>query len=122
MSADIMPRPSPSTRFDRSSSKAARAGTRLLAPPDDPALIVGLVLAFARTGRGDAKAIPPVLLKKLNEQARQGDLACRLVLDWLTKRTSARYGIAGSGDDHAAAPDALLAEILSAHASTKEDR
>jgi hypothetical protein len=118
MSADIVPEPSPSTslRLKRASSKASKPIQPLVAPspPDDPALIIGLALAFARQGVSDARAIPSVLLDRLHHLARSSEPTCRLVLDCLNRRAGANHRTdAGQGRP---------TEIVSVHPAMKEDR
>lgn len=95
MSADIMSTQAPSTsaRLKRGSSKASKPNQPLVAPrpQDDPALIVGLALAFARQGSSDARAIPSVVLQPLRHLAESGDPTCRLVLNCLNRRAGANH-------------------------------
>lgn len=118
MSADIMSTQAPSTlpRPKRTSARASKTNQQPLAPSlqDDPALIIGLVLAFARQGPGDTRAIPSVVFDRLNHLARSGEPTCRLVLDCLNRR-------AGAGH-RAAADQNLPTEIVSVHPAMKEDR
>ncbi|TWB08420.1 hypothetical protein FBZ99_1196 [Rhizobium sp. ERR 1071] len=117
MSADTMSAQAPSTsaRLKRSSSRASKPNQPLVAPrpQDDPALIIGLALAFARQGSSDTRAIPSVVLEPLRRLAKSGDPACRLVLDCLNKRaganrwTSVRQGVPP--------------EIVSAHPAIQEE-
>jgi len=118
MSADIMPVQAPSTsaRLKRSSSRASKPNQPLVAPgpQDDPALIIGLALAFARQGSSDTRAIPSVVLETLCRLAKSGDPACRLVLDCLNKRV---------GTNHwTSVREGVPSEIVSIHPAMKEDR
>lgn len=117
MSADIMPEPSPSTsaRPARSGSRASKPSQLPLprSPQDDPALIIGLALAFARQGSSDTRSIPSVVLDRLRHYAHTGDPACRLVLDCLNRRFGA--------DHRAAAHQNVPTEIVSVHPAMKED-
>lgn len=118
MSADIMStQPSSSSpRLKRASARAFKSNRPLVAPrpQDDPALIIGLALAFARQGSSDTRAIPPVVLDRLSHLARSGDPACRLVLDCLNRRVGA--------DHRAPAHQDVPSEIVSVHPAMKEDR
>ncbi|NEJ31723.1 hypothetical protein GR205_27495 [Rhizobium leguminosarum] len=95
----------------------ALAGRRRRVCQDDPALVVGLALAFTRQGAGAAAAIPLMLLDRLSYHAWSGDPACRLVLDWLTEKANKRHDLADSSDGHASAQHADPAEIVSASAA-----
>ncbi|TBE31680.1 hypothetical protein [Rhizobium ruizarguesonis] len=95
----------------------ALAGRRRRDCQYDPALVVGLALAFTRHRAGDAAAVPPMLLDRLCHHAWSGDPACRLVLDWLTEKANKRHDLADSSDGHAAAQHAGPAEIVSASAA-----
>ncbi|WCK77889.1 hypothetical protein [Agrobacterium fabrum] len=118
MSADIMSEPSSSTsaRLNRGSLRVSGTSQQAVAPApqDDPALIIGLALAFARQGPSDMRAIPPLLLDRLSDLARSGEPACRLVLDCLNRRAGAGHRTdSGQG---------LPTEIVSVHPAMKEDR
>lgn len=95
MSADIMSTQAPSTsaRLKRGGSRASKINQPLVAPrpQDDPALITGLALAFARQGSSDTAAIPSVVLEPLRHLAESGDPTCRLVLDCLQRRAGANH-------------------------------
>lgn len=103
----------------RGSARAdtALTGRRRRDCQNDPALIVGLALVFARQGDGDVAAIPSVLFDRLRRNAYFGDPACRLVLDWLNGRASARQDRAISRDRHASAQHTGPVEIVSASAA-----
>ncbi|MGO8534177.1 hypothetical protein ACC756_28095 [Rhizobium ruizarguesonis] len=125
MSVEILPTSSSPSKLRGS----ARTGTALARRrrrdcQDDPALIVGLALAFTRQGAGDAAAVPSVLFDRLRRHAYFGDPTCALVLDWLTQKASARRDrAAASSDRHAVAQHAGPAEIVSASsASTVEEK
>lgn len=118
MSADIMSVQAPSTsaRLKRSSSRASKPNQPLVAPrpQDDPALIVGLALAFSRQGSSDTRAIPPLVLEPLRHLAESGDPTCRLVLNCLNRR---------AGSSHrTAARQGVPPEIVSVHPAIREDR
>lgn len=120
MSTDILPKSSTplstSTRHKRSQSTAATAHEPRVAPlpQDDPAMLVGLVLAYGRQGQGDVKAIPSLLLERLHDQARSGDPSCTLVLDYLGRKVHrGRPAVS-----HYQVPT----EIVSADPAIKEDR
>ena len=118
MSTDILPKSSTpsstSTRPKRSQSTASTAHEPRMAPlpQDDPAMLVGLVLAYARQGQGDVKAIPFPLLELLRDQARCGDPTCRLVLHYLGRKALGSCRTVGQQD----APT----EIVSADPAIKE--
>ncbi|MGO7078410.1 hypothetical protein ACCT03_32055 [Rhizobium johnstonii] len=124
MSAEIVPTSSsPSKLRGCARTDTALAGRRRRDCQNDPALIVGLALAFTRQGDGAAAAIPLMLLDRLSHHAWSGDSACRLVLDWLTEKANKRHDLADSSDRHAAAQHAGPAEIVSASsASTVEEK
>ncbi len=118
MSADIMSTQAPSTsaRLKRGSSKSSKPSQPPVAPPsqDDPALIIGLALAFAQQGSSDKRAIPSVVLEPLRHLAKSGDPTCWLVLDYLKRRVGAGHRVAA----HQNVPT----EIVSVHPAMKEDR
>lgn len=118
MSADIMSTQALSTsaRLKRGSSRASKPSQQTVVPrpQDDPALIVGLALAFARQRTSDTRAIPSVVFDRLSQLARSGEPTCRLVLDCLNRR-------AGAGH-RAAAHQGVPQEIVSVHPAGKEDR
>lgn len=66
----------------RARSSAANRGTA-----DDPAVLIGLALGHVRTQEGLTGIVPPRLLAHLLAHVEQGDPACRLVIDWLAKRS-----------------------------------
>lgn len=117
MSADIMSTQAPltSTRLKLAGSKASSANQLSMAPspPDDPALIVGLALTCSRQGQSGTRAIPTVLLDRLRHLARSGDPACRLVQDYLKRRTGA--------NDRTAASQGVPTEIVSVHSAVQEE-
>ncbi|XHE12597.1 hypothetical protein PCC82_12500 [Agrobacterium deltaense] len=118
MSADIMsthPLSSTSPRVKRTSATASKPNQPLVAPrpQDDPALIIGLALAFARQGSSNMREIPSVVLEPLRRLAESGDPACRLVLDCLNRRAGAvRWTFARQG---------VPPEIVSAHPAVQEE-
>ncbi|NKN08941.1 hypothetical protein [Rhizobium laguerreae] len=125
MSAEILPTSSSSPPALRGPGKTgtAMSGRRQRGCQDDPALIVGLALAFTRQGYDDVAAIPSVLVDRLFHQACSGDPTCRLVLDWLTEKANTRHGRDVSGRRHAAVPRIGPAEIVSASsASAMEEK
>ncbi|NEI73370.1 hypothetical protein GR212_27835 [Rhizobium lusitanum] len=116
MSADIMSAQAPSTsaRLKRSSSRASKPNQPLVAPgpQDDPALIIGLALAFARQGSSETRAIPSVLLDRLRHHAQSGEPTCRLVLDCLNRMSGAVH--------RTVAHQGVPPEIVSAHLTIEE--
>lgn len=118
MSADIMSTQAPTTSpsLKRTSARAPKPSQQPLAPrpQDDPALIVGLALAFFRQGSPDTRAIPSVVLEPLRHLAESGDPTCRLVLDCLNRRAGANH--------RTSARQGVLREIVSVHPAMKEDR
>jgi hypothetical protein len=103
MSSDINPDVPPRIRCEAiSSSTSPNAichrphGTVLRYPgtsrvntsADDPAFLIGLALGHVRQGDGLTGAVPEMLTTRLQVQADTGNLACRLLLDWLDRRNS----------------------------------
>lgn len=54
--------------------------------PDDPAVLIGLALAFVRQGRLLDGPVPKSLTVRLSALADDGNAACRLLIDWLRNR------------------------------------
>ncbi|OCP37067.1 hypothetical protein [Ensifer sp. LC163] len=53
---------------------------------DDPAVLIGLALAFVRQGPLLDGLVPESLMLRLRTGADGGNAACRLLLDWLRNR------------------------------------
>lgn len=53
---------------------------------DDPAVLIGLALAFVRQGSLLDGFVPEPVMLRLNALATSGNAACRLLLDWLRSR------------------------------------
>ncbi|MCR6727094.1 hypothetical protein [Agrobacterium fabrum] len=53
---------------------------------DDPAVLIGLALAFVRQGSLLDGFVPEPLMLRLRATANSGNAACRLLLDWLRSR------------------------------------
>lgn len=53
---------------------------------DDPAVLIGLALAFVRQGSLLDGVVPEPLMLRLRALADSGNAACRLMLDWLRSR------------------------------------
>ncbi|CUX35979.1 hypothetical protein [Agrobacterium deltaense] len=53
---------------------------------DDPAVLIGLALAFVRQGSLLDGLLPEPLMLRLRALAEGGNAACRLLLDWLRSR------------------------------------
>lgn len=53
---------------------------------DDPAVLIGLALAFVRQGSLLDGLVPEPLMLRLSALAAGGNAACRLLLDWLRSR------------------------------------
>ncbi|AMD57578.1 hypothetical protein [Agrobacterium pusense] len=53
---------------------------------DDPAVLIGLALAFVRQGPLLGGVVPEPLMLRLRATADSGNAACRLLLDWLRNR------------------------------------
>ncbi|QSZ57740.1 hypothetical protein [Rhizobium sp. ZX09] len=53
---------------------------------DDPAVLIGLALAFVRQGSLLDGLVPEPLMLRLRALAEGGNAACRLLLDWLRSR------------------------------------
>lgn len=67
---------------------------------DDPALLIGLALAFVRQDAPLGGVVPLPVLVRLGVHVRHGNPAARLVLDWLARR-HARLGLSpGSENAH----------------------
>ncbi len=66
----------------RAPSSAANRGTA-----DDPAVLIGLALGHVRTAGGLTGVVPPRVIAHLLAHVEQGDPACRLIVDWLAKRS-----------------------------------
>ncbi|MGR9371107.1 hypothetical protein [Rhizobium leguminosarum] len=54
--------------------------------PDDPAVLIGLTLAFVRQGPLLDGHVPELLMLRLRALADGGNAACHLLLDWLRNR------------------------------------
>lgn len=65
--------------------------------PADPAVLIGLALAFVRQGSLLDGLVPEPLILRLNALATSGDAACHLLLDWLRNRNR---DIAPFGNEH----------------------
>ncbi len=52
----------------------------------DPAVLIGLALAFVRQSPLLYGAVPEPLMRRLHALADDGNAACRLLLDWLRSR------------------------------------
>ncbi|RVJ43473.1 hypothetical protein CN176_06405 [Sinorhizobium medicae] len=117
MSADIKPTQASSTspRLKRTNARASKPNQQTVVPrpQDDPALMVGLALAFARQGTSDTRAIPSVLLERLRHLAESGDPTCRLVLDCLGRTVGANH--------RRGARQGVLTEIVSARSALQEE-
>ncbi|MBA8836343.1 hypothetical protein ACS4RR_022635 [Rhizobium sp. Z1P35] len=59
---------------------------RGLSHRDDPAVLIGLALAFVRQGHLLDGLVPEPLIRRLSALADGGNPACRLLLDWLRNR------------------------------------
>lgn len=64
---------------------------------DDPAVLIGLALAFVRQGSLLDGLLPEPLMLRLRAVAEGGNAACRLLLDWLRSRN--RH-LDRSGNEH----------------------
>jgi len=53
---------------------------------DDPAVLIGLALAFVRQGHLLDGTVPEPLMFRLSALANEGNPACRLLVDWLKNR------------------------------------
>mgnify|MGYP000075932218 CR=1 FL=1 len=60
---------------------------RVRGSADDPAMLIGLALGHVRTADGLTGIVPPRVIAHLLAHVEQGDLACRLIVDWLGKRS-----------------------------------
>ncbi len=70
----------------------------------DPATLIGLALSFARQGSTPGVDVPQLILDRLAIHAGHGNPACRLVLDYLLRRSR------GVGDEDVNRPDAASLE------------
>lgn len=119
MSRDILPKssvaPSTAGHLEQGQSPTSNAHEPHAAahPKEDPALIVGLVLTCARQGQG-GQEIPSLLLARLHEMARSGDLTCKLVLSYIGRKAHDGLGRSSHYD--------ALTEIVSADPAIKGDR
>lgn len=52
-------------------------------PMDDPSIAIGLVMHYARISLAKRVAIPAVIIELLTRHVDRGDLACRMVVEWL---------------------------------------
>ncbi len=64
---------------------------------DDPAVLIGLALAFVRHGSLLDGLVPEPLMLRLRTLAGSGNAACRLLLDWLQNRNR---DLAPFGNEH----------------------
>lgn len=62
-------------------------GRPLGQPMDDPAVVVGLVLHYARHNARRGLPIPQSVLRQLDRHVAKGSAAARLVRDWLRSRS-----------------------------------
>ncbi len=82
---------------------------------DDPAVLIGLALAFVRQDG----LLPGPLMLRLRALADGGNAACRLLLDWLRSRNR-DFGCSGSGHLPRPVPLAASAQILRLRRSPRE--
>ena len=75
---------------------------------DDPAVLIGLALAFVRQGPLLDGLVPEPLMLRLNALADGGNPACRLLLDWLRNRNR-NFGLFQS--EHLARPAPVIASV-----------
>jgi len=52
-------------------------------PLEDPAVVVGIIVQFVRLSGHGARPLPAPLTELLIRQVEAGDLACRVVANWL---------------------------------------
>ncbi|OQP86041.1 hypothetical protein BTR14_13235 [Rhizobium rhizosphaerae] len=69
---------------------------------DDPAILIGLAIANVRQGKGLTGTVPDAVTSRLQAHADHGNLACRLLLDWLDRRNSAFVSAPRQVTGHAA--------------------
>lgn len=53
---------------------------------DDPAMLIGLALGHVRRSDGLTGHVPASIISRLGAHADRGNPACRLLLDWITRR------------------------------------
>lgn len=86
--------------YSSSSCKAEIETSQSSLIADDPALLIGLALAFVRQDVPLGGVVPLPILVRLAAHAHHGNHAARLVLDWLASRP-ARNGLSpGSETAH----------------------
>ena len=123
MATDIVSElPPPHTR-QRSDASSAPCRTRLPVLHDDPAVIVGLALAVTRQANGGMTSMPSVLLDRLHQHARQGNAACRTVLDHVTRNTNrCRHALGLDGAQSALGQETCVAIIAAPNLPTSEGK
>jgi hypothetical protein len=53
---------------------------------DDPAMLIGLALGHVRQRDGLTGQVPASIISRLGTHADRGNPACRLLLDWISRR------------------------------------
>lgn len=86
---------------------------------DDPAVLIGLALAFVRQGHLLDGTVPEPLTFRLGALANEGNPACRLLVDWLQNRNR---DLGGYRNEHLArpSPDTASADINRPRRSPRE--
>jgi hypothetical protein len=119
VTADTAPLPCTRGRL-ANVTPAKSAGVKCaVSHPDDPAVLIGLALAFVRQGPLLDGRVPEPLMLRLNALADGGNAACRVLLDWLRNRNR-DFGCSGSGHLPRSVPLAESAQILRLRRSPRE--
>lgn len=86
---------------------------------NDPAVLIGLALAFVRQGPLLDGPVPEPLMLRLSALADDGNAACRLLLDWLRNRNR-DFGLFQSEHLAEPAPDTASADTNRPRRSPRE--
>lgn len=70
----------------------------------DPATLIGLALAYVSHGSMPGVEVPQLIVDRLGIHAQHGNAACRMVLNWLGRRSA----MAGDAETTAFADDTVL--------------
>lgn len=75
-------------KTDRTSKRDRMPVAPTTTASPDPALSIGLILAFTRQGRGGVASVPDPLLRDLTGLREAGDPAATLVSQWIADRAT----------------------------------
>jgi len=92
---------------------------RGLSHRDDPAVLIGLALAFVRQGPLLDGLVPGPLTLRLNALATGGNATCRLLLDWLRNRNR---DLGRSPSEHLTRPAPIIAAAIDTGRSRRSPR